>query len=287
MPNPTQTQQSSPTPIGKPYRSARFLVPAEITLPTKQLPQPFEITDKTLVHRATKVLRMAVDDSLALIDPTHEVAVLAKIQAISSQRISLTIEAIQPHHNTLPHITLLAGLIKGHRWDWLIEKATELGLRRIIPIQSDHAVVDLSGKDVSKKVAKWQQTAMAAVEQCDGRFIPEITELMSVNDALTFLQTCPQSFGKGSKTLMTESGYERIPLATSITDNHYPEALVMAIGPEGGWSTRECEAMRADGFINTQLGTRILRAETAAMTALSIITGLYDQNPIEQGGDIQ
>ena len=164
----------------KRHRSARFVLPAETMIPP--LPTSITITEPTIAHHAATVLRLKPNTHLTVIHTKLEASYLAKVLDITTKHLTLEIlsqdEAVS---DGLPHITLMAALIKGQRWDWLLQKATELGVRTIQPIISQRTVVKT--EEWRNKTARWQDITRAAVEQCDGRFLPVILEPLPLEQA--------------------------------------------------------------------------------------------------------
>lgn len=298
MQDSTHTQDASKaekSEQAKPYRSARFMVPDHCVLETSNLPADISLTEPNLIHRAQNVLRLKAGHVITLINTHQHISVDATINTLTSNELHVSIQKVNPStDNHLPRIILLAGLIKGSKWDWLIEKATELGVQTIIPIQSDHAVVQISAKDSVKKQAKWQQLAYTTVEQCDGRFIPNITTPMSISHAIQHVESLKSAHTQNNlnnvckKFILMENGDTRSSLMDQLSSPSHstlpktpqldlPDTIIIATGPEGGWSKRECDLMLQQGFTNTQLGLRVLKAETASIAAISVIVGLYDK----------
>ncbi len=158
-------------------------------------------------------------------------------------------------------VTLAIGMPANERMDWLVEKATELGVARIVPLHTQHGVLRLSGERAQKKLAHWQGIAQAACEQCGRNRVPLIDP---VRDVGTFLR---------------ETGGERAVLSLAEGSRPARDAfggsapLTVLIGPEGGLSAGEDAQARAMGFAPVSLGTRVLRAETAAIAALTLAIG--------------
>ncbi len=160
-------------------------------------------------------------------------------------------------------IHLLAGITANERMDWLVEKATELGAASITPLIAERSVLKLKGERAEKKRAHWQAIAVAACEQCGRNRVPLIhpaTDLADwlKNNAAAYQARLLLSLGEGTEPLR---------LAAANAPN-----LVFLSGPEGGLSPQEEALARAQGFAPVSLGTRVLRAETAALAALATLT---------------
>jgi len=171
-----------------------------------------------------------------------------------------------------PQILLAIALLKGPRMDWLIEKATELGARQILPFTSERCVVKPGGpQDQIKKIQRWTRISEAALKQSAQTLLPQVGPLLSFSElldrtrgreALKILFS-PDIEGKGSAR----------PLEI-IVSKKPPPFWWAVIGPEGGFSPREVSAAKNAGFQLATLGNYTLRAETAAIAALSVINHL-------------
>ena len=164
-------------------------------------------------------------------------------------------------------VHLAVGMPANDRMDWLVEKATELGVASIQPLHTAHSVLRLSGERATKKQAHWQQVAVAACEQCGGNRVPVIHPVRDLNSWLKSVpgestaeswQNCVLSLAEGSNGLanwLRESSERNAPVR-------------FLSGPEGGLSPAEEAQAIAAQFAPVTLGSRVLRAETAALAAL-------------------
>lgn len=155
-------------------------------------------------------------------------------------------------------VTLAIGMPANERMDWLVEKATELGVARIAPLHTQHGVLRLSGERALKKQAHWRAVAQAACEQCGRNRLPEV---LPVRDLAAFLAEA-----QGQRAVLSLAE-ERLPARQAFAGD---AALTVLIGPEGGLSGAEDAQARAAGFVAVDLGPRVLRAETAAIAALTL-----------------
>ncbi len=165
-------------------------------------------------------------------------------------------------------VHLAVGMPANDRMDWLVEKATELGVASIQPLMAERSVLRLAGERADKKVAHWQSVAISACEQCGGNRVPTIHPAQTLTQwlkvGLSADATDPTqphrlllSLREGSQPLRA--------LASSL-----PDALFLS-GPEGGLSPAEEDAALQAGFTPVSLGPRVLRAETAALAALTLL----------------
>ena len=179
-------------------------------------------------------------------------------------------------------LTLFACVTKGSRWDWTIEKATELGVTRIVPVLSERTIVRIPKDERAAKRERWMRIAEDAARQSDAKWLPEICEAVDFKDALPLVRetTCfigalvtpparPLISAVASQVKDKGEGEQRrgkIPLFTSDLHLH----LSAFIGPEGDFTPEELKALM-EIAIPTSFGPTILRAETAAIYAVSIL----------------
>ena len=157
-------------------------------------------------------------------------------------------------------VHLAVGMPANDRMDWLVEKATELGVASIQPLMTERSVLRLSGERAEKKVAHWQSVAIASCEQCGGNQVPNVHPIRTLSQWLTG-QTLT------GRLLLLSLGADTQPLQSHIRHADL-RPVVFLSGPEGGLSGTEEQAARNVGFDAVSLGARVLRAETAALAAL-------------------
>jgi len=159
----------------------------------------------------------------------------------------------------LPEITLLLAVFKFDRMEWAIEKATELGVARIVPLIAKRTDSHLASA-AAKRVERWRRIAREAAQQSRRAAPPEIAAPARLQEALA-LQA-------GRRVVLSE-GEEQVSLKQAVSG--WKGTLALAVGPEGGWTGEEERAFREHGWIAASLGPTILRAETAAIAAVSIV----------------
>ncbi len=167
-------------------------------------------------------------------------------------------------------ITLLQSLARGEKMDWVVQKATELGVHAILPIITEHSVVRLDGRQAESKLSHWHAVASAACEQCGRNRLPvihppvDLTDLPRLKDSQTpILLLDPQA--SCSLTTAVRKFAATVPPVTE---------LQFAVGPEGGLSVADKRHLVALGAEAVRLGSRILRTETAAIAVLTILQSL-------------
>lgn len=160
-------------------------------------------------------------------------------------------------------LTLLQGVARGERMDLIVQKSTELGVTRIIPVLTERSVVKLDAKHRDRKLEHWRAVAVAACEQCGRNRVPEVAAPIALGDALRQLP-------EGSRRcLLAADGSE--PLAAAARPG---QSVVLLIGPEGGLADDEQKFARTQGFGAYRIGPRILRTETAGLAAIAALQAL-------------
>ncbi|HSP64356.1 MAG TPA: 16S rRNA (uracil(1498)-N(3))-methyltransferase, partial [Pyrinomonadaceae bacterium] len=177
------------------------------------------------------------------------------------------LEEVEPARSESPlNLTLGIALLKGEKFDLVVQKATELGASRIVPVATSRADVRIrSGDEAQRKLMRWQRIAFAAAKQC-GR-----ARLMEIEEPMTFKSLIDRAAPDGELRLMfaerngtSLAKVARNPQAGSVK-------LFALIGPEGGWADEEIELARAGGWQIVTLGGRMLRAETAAIAIVALL----------------
>ncbi len=194
----------------------------------------------------------------------------AEITEVSKQAVSGHIlEKIQePPHRT-PRLILGQALLKGEKMDWVIQKATELGVEEVVPIESRHGVVQLKADRVDHQLTRWQRIALEAAQQSERWRVPTIAPPRSLTSLLT-------SCGTETITLMLAERKEGKTLQTVELPRGANGVALVLIGPEGGWSKEEVQIADQAGIQSITLGPHILRSETAAIAAISILQSRLD-----------
>lgn len=215
-----------------------------------------------------KVLRLRPGDFVTVFDNTgweHD----AVIETLTSERGELQIvESRRSDREPSLAITLAVGLTKGEKLDWTIEKATELGVTTVIPFFSSYTVPKLDPAKIHKRAERWRKIAVSAAKQCGRSLIPEVRSLCTLENFLC--EPWPETL----KLIFWENETER-SVRERFEKFRETKSVLVAIGPEGGFSKREVELATAQGFQSVRMGRRILRAETAALAALTVVQFLW------------
>jgi 16S rRNA (uracil1498-N3)-methyltransferase len=207
-----------------------------------------------------RVLRLGVGSAVTLFDGTGgEYAARIELLQKDAVRIEVGAHAVSERESPLA-VTLAQGISRGERMDWVIQKATELGVRRIVPIFTERSVVRLDARQAQKKSQHWRGIAVAACEQCGRNHLPELAAPVDLQD---FLASAAHE--DALRVLLSPAGTLRIGAIEPL------EKITLLIGPEGGLALAEKAAAVAQGFVEVQLGPRVLRTETAAIAALAAL----------------
>ncbi len=164
---------------------------------------------------------------------------------------------------------LAVGMPANERMDWLVEKATELGVTSLQPLMTERSVLRLTGDRADKKVAHWQNIAISACEQCGGNRVPLVHAVMSFDAWIKARPTGAPKQARGSFVLSLRN--TNLPLREAFRALDTPDCITLLSGPEGGLNNSEEDAALLGGFTPVTLGPRVLRAETAALCALAAL----------------
>ena len=219
--------------------------------------------------RHVQVLRMQPGQTITLFEGAQDGAGgewQATILRMGRSDVQVRVDSHTPteRENTRP-VHLLAGITANERMDWLVEKATELGVTSITPLLAERSVLKLKGERGDKKRAHWQAVAVAACEQCGRNRVPVIHEAVSLAQWLQ--KQAPQATDVRAILSLAEGTQ---PLQKVLATPDQP--VYFLSGPEGGLSAAEEALARAQGFAPVTLGARVLRAETAPLAALVLAT---------------
>ncbi len=211
--------------------------------------------------RHVQVLRMQPGEAITLFNG-HGGQWQATVLRMGRSDVVVRVSAHDAVEREAPRaVTLAIGMPANERMDWLVEKATELGVARIVPLHTQHGVLRLTGERAQKKQAHWRAVAQAACEQCGRNRVPGVE---AVRDLAGFVQ---QASGERAVLSLAEGS---VPARQAFAGD---APLTVLIGPEGGLSAAEDAQVRAAGFAPVSLGARVLRAETAALAALTLAIG--------------
>ncbi|MBW2039237.1 MAG: 16S rRNA (uracil(1498)-N(3))-methyltransferase [Deltaproteobacteria bacterium] len=212
-----------------------------------------------------KVLRLGSGDEVTVFDGEGG-EYLAELCEDYQGGIYLAIrEELRPQRESPLKVTLGQGLLKGEKMKLVIQKATELGVDRIVPLVTLRSVPILEGERETLRVVRWRKIAQEAARQCGRTVVPQVEAINELEDFL--------AQGEGTKLIFWEG--EPTPLREVLGKVDPSPGLTILTGPEGGFSEEEISVAQNNGFLVAGLGQRILRAETATLSVLSIVQHIF------------
>lgn len=237
-------------------------------------PISFEINmeyslNETNSHHAAHVLRMKVGDQLVLFNGSEDEYV-AVITGITKKIVRIQIVTVVPAKTESSlDLSLAQGIARGEKMDWIVQKATELGVKKIYPLLTQHTTMRIQQERLEKRMAHWQAIAISACEQSGRTRVPSIHLPMTLPEWLDQISAdriyifSPEAKEKLSPNLPVDC-----------------HRIALLIGPEGGLSQIEIKLAADRGGILLNLGPRILRTETASIAALSLLQFQFGDKPM-------
>lgn len=211
-----------------------------------------------------RVLRLGVGDACVLFNGDgrdYEARIVAATKKAAEAQI---VSAREVANESPLRITLAQALARGEKMDWILQKATELGVAAIAPILTERTEVRLGGERVDRRLARWRGVVAAACEQCGRARLPEVCDPRPLADWIAL----PPRARRLALDPDGELAARTLPLPGNAP-------VVLAIGPEGGFSECDLSALRAAGFRGLRLGPRVLRTETAGLAAIAALQALH------------
>jgi 16S rRNA (uracil1498-N3)-methyltransferase len=213
-------------------------------------------------HYLNKVLRMQAGRELILFNGEGG-EFSAEISGIHKKHVDVLVKNFYPgNRQSQLHLELAIGVSRGERMDWVLQKATELGVIKITPLITERTEVKLSGERADKKMEHWQQIIISACEQCQRNLLPELSEPKSYSD---WIAQCDAEF----KFVLHHRDSKGLP------KDEIAKSVALLIGPEGGLDEDEISRAIGSGFSPLTLGPRVLRTETAPVAAISLVQYLW------------
>jgi 16S rRNA (uracil1498-N3)-methyltransferase len=220
-------------------------------------------------RHARDVLRLQTGEEIFIFDGAGR-EFLCAVQSFNRNSMSLTVLAeVAPARPESPlDLTLAIALLKGEKFDLVIQKTTELGVKRIVPLDTERADIRWRDNDGSqKRVARWRRIALEAAKQTGRAYVPEIAEPVRSSDLLS----SNVAASPGAARLMFSERDGTSLLETTLSFGAQMAGIIALVGPEGGWSDDEIAAARAGGWGIVTLGGRTLRAETAGIAIVTLL----------------
>lgn len=240
---------------------------ARFFLPRENLQAKRGVIDGQELEHLRRVLRLRPGAPIIVFDDLggeHE----AVVRSVTADRAEIEIlRSVQSVRESSLELTLALGLTKGEKMDLVVEKATELGVRTIAPFISAYSVPRFDAAKSARRAERWRKIALNAAKQCGRTQVPAISPLCDFSTLL--------SRPEPALKLLCWEREGQYSLQHAYENHSTARALLLAIGPEGGFNAEEAERARSHGFECVHLGRRILRAETAALAAATLAQYLW------------
>jgi 16S rRNA (uracil1498-N3)-methyltransferase len=206
----------------------------------------------------SRVLRAHVGQEFDIV--TGNAVRLGRLTTVTPERVEFELGAELPAPEPLP-VTLVLSIFKFDRMEWAIEKCTELGVTRILPVIARRTEAHLATA-AAKRVERWRRIALQSAEQSRRVSPPEICQPVKLKDVMT---------PDGSIRIVLSESETGLMLKDVLQSHPRGADVVLAFGPEGGWTNDELKLFQEAGWSSASLGSSILRAETAAIAAMAIV----------------
>jgi 16S rRNA (uracil1498-N3)-methyltransferase len=211
-------------------------------------------------HHLREVLRIKSGECVEVFDASG-LAFRGEVELRRSEVLVRKLERIASPEPSPFRLMLAAALIKAAKFEWMIEKATELGVDEIIPLKTRHSEINISSEKIGSRLERWQRILLESSKQCRRPAPPVLREPLEFDNLLKM-----DEFSPDTRILFYEKAVEPWRGAGVA-----PGRTILCIGPEGGWDLNEVERASEAGYGIFGLGPRVLRAETAAIAAVSIL----------------
>lgn len=215
------------------------------------------------IYHIKVVMRMKDKDLITVI--YEEEPYLCCLQNVNQDIQVFIQKKLEKVEEKIPEVTLIIPLLKEQKMDFIFQKATELGIKKFIPYSAEHSIIKLNPSKEEKKIERWKRIVKEASEQSFRTDIPKIMPLHSLDDLKDL---------KGISYLCSTREKEKT-IKKMMKKNRMCDRINLVIGPEGGLSLKEEEALEKMGFIPITLGNRIMRVETVPIFLLSVVNFEY------------
>lgn len=222
------------------------------------------VLPESAANHLVRVLRLREGDACVLFNGDGN-DYGARIAAAGKREVVVEILGVDPVDNeSLFRITLLQGIARGEKMDLILQKATELGVARVMPVLAERTEVKLDAERTAKRMSHWESVIVSACEQSGRAQVPALDAPAALAAAAAALA------GDCMKLTLDPQGEQSLRSLPSP-----PAGVAIAIGPEGGWSPRDRETLRTAGFEGLRLGPRVLRTETAGLAAIAALQARF------------
>ena len=218
-------------------------------------------------HHMVKVMRMNIEESCEFVDEKEQLYI-AKITQLSP--LELTIEEHKKQNVELPiDVTIFVGLSKGDKLETIVQKATELGVHTIVPVEMKRNMVKWTKDKSQKKIERLQKIAQEAAEQSHRLHVPKVLDLMTLKESVILAKQSTKALVAFEEVAKEGESAVFVQTLTSLKKG---DSIAFYFGPEGGFDLQEIEYLNSQEVHSCALGPRILRAETAPMYALAAVS---------------
>ena len=218
-------------------------------------------------HHMVKVMRMNVGECCEIVDKKEQLYI-AKLTQVSP--LELTIKEHKEQQVELPiNVTIFVGLSKGDKLETIVQKATELGVCTIVPVEMKRNMVKWTKEKSQKKIERLQKIAQEAAEQSHRLHVPKVLDLMTLKESVVLAKQSTNALVAFEE--VAKEG-EAAALVQSFASLKEGDSIAFYFGPEGGFDVQEIEYLNSQEIHSCALGPRILRAETAPMYALAAVS---------------
>ena len=240
----------------------RFYLP-----PTACKGDTLVLTDRE-AHHGAQVLRLEPGDEVTVLDGAGTRRV-CEVKRVSRKEIELAVRLRETVPRPKFELTLFQAIVKGKTMETIVEKATELGVSRVVPLLTERVVSQLDAERGDSKQAKWQLIAVESIKQCGSPWLPQINAPTKLKEALKSIDLCEVAF-----VASLRGGQQARHWVQTL--KAMPRSGCVWIGPEGDFTDDELDAIEASGAKPITLGPLVLRADTAAIASLAIVRSEVD-----------
>jgi len=238
-----------------PRAAPRLFTPLDLPLGSE-----IRLPDRAAHHLA--VLRLARGEAITLFDGRGGEFAAELTQVSSRDSRARVLSRLALERESPLSISLAQCVSGGDRMDTALQKSTELGVTKIVPVLSERSVVKLSGERAEKRLAHWRSVVIAACEQCGRNRVPEVSDITDISDFLARAQP-------GLRLLLAPDA------SSSLKQLDAPREVALLVGPEGGLTAQERGDAERAGFVPIRFGPRVLRTETAPLAAIAAMQTLW------------
>jgi 16S rRNA (uracil1498-N3)-methyltransferase len=219
-------------------------------------------------HHARHVVRVRPGERVSVVNGEGQ-EFLCEIQEFDRDKVRLAVVEKRDQPAPPSRVTLLQAVPKGRIMDAIVQKATELGTARIVPLLTERVVAHLDGEDATHKAGKWRSVAVEAIKQCGSAWLPDVEAPLTLDQFIARNEKFELSL---IASLQDGSRPAREHFRTFCAQHgRLPKSICVWIGPEGDFTPVEIEAIESHGALPITLGRLVLRSETAAIYCLSVI----------------